>query len=545
MSVELESKQMFNSSKKLKFKGLHESNSSYKSELLNNTLSMQSNLAPAQTNTTSHYTRSVLLSKLTFNISRGHYNFVCELLKNKAENKQRIKLETDANQILTNQKLWLQLETNKLNKKFLQGKTPLILCSYIKETEWAMPIARLLIENGAYLTIKNANNGCGPLHYACALLKPDLIKLFLKNLSFNLQSTRDFNGNSPLVYFLVSFYFYHKRINLLNNMSKSKKTSENFSSIDESSTSCIMEVNFQKRIDQNNRFHQLKCIETLRDYLDHLKRLNLGINTSNRNGVTVQDFYNNIVNAYPSIEKHEFFKAIKNALANEVVNGSSGNLKESLFLKLPSINNDQLTKVLNMGNLNSNSIINANTYNNNHEINSFLYDSSYVFAKSDLCKFLKANLHIDLSDIENQKVISHSKKNDENLSYLYLNKRVRDRITSGASIPDEASRINHPHQQQTVPLVLKQIDYESLITTTSLHSTISNNSNSIAKLQKGSIKLENSSWRDRFCQFYNFLEANNSDSYRKSTKLSFTQEESTNLPQINAGKGIRRSQMKK
>jgi hypothetical protein len=76
--------------------------------------------------------RRILLSKITFNISRGHFSFVYEMLRSKSENNQIIGVKAEANELVANSQMWLQLETNQQNRKFLNGKTPLILCSYIK-----------------------------------------------------------------------------------------------------------------------------------------------------------------------------------------------------------------------------------------------------------------------------------------------------------------------------------------------------------------------------------------------------------------------------
>jgi hypothetical protein len=352
MSVELDSKPTqfhHSSNRKLKVKEPPNVDSSFlslnKHEYVNNSTScFLSNLVSTtqqqSTSNNSHFTRSVLLSKLTFNLSRGHYNFVCELLKNKAETKQRIDLEPNANEIITNQKQWLQLETNKLNKKFLHGKSPLIVCCYIKETDWALTISRLLIENGAYMSLKNATNGCGPLHYACALLKPDLVQLYLKNLPGNLQNTRDFNGNTPLIYLLVSFYFYYKRVNLVNNMSKTNKKksdeltemfNESLTTIKESHEGNDFDVNFHHKIEQNNKFFQLKCVDALKMYLDQLRKAGMGVNTANRLGFTLQDFYTNIVNSCAGIENHDLFKVVKSALIDE---SQMTYLKNSQFFKV-------------------------------------------------------------------------------------------------------------------------------------------------------------------------------------------------------------------
>lgn len=46
-----------------------------------------------------------------------------------------------------------------------------------------------------------------------------------------------------------------------------------------------------------------------------------------------------------------------------------------------------------------------------------------------------------------------------------------------------------------------------------------------------------STWRDRFYTFYNYLEVSNSDSYRKGIKITFQpSQDSINLPQIPPGK---------
>ena len=78
------------------------------------------------------FIRQTLLSKITFNLSRGHFSFVYELLKSKQANNMVSMKEVNANELVAGSEVWLQLETSQQNKKFLNGKTPLILSSYIK-----------------------------------------------------------------------------------------------------------------------------------------------------------------------------------------------------------------------------------------------------------------------------------------------------------------------------------------------------------------------------------------------------------------------------
>ena len=78
------------------------------------------------------FIRQTLLSKITFNLSRGHFSFVYELLKSKQANNMVSMKEFNANELVAGSEVWLQLETSQQNRKFLNGKTPLILSSYIK-----------------------------------------------------------------------------------------------------------------------------------------------------------------------------------------------------------------------------------------------------------------------------------------------------------------------------------------------------------------------------------------------------------------------------
>ena len=83
------------------------------------------------------FIRQILLSKISFNISRGHFSFVYEMLKSKLRNDCKSNKiidvkEINPNELVSDTNVWLQLETSQQNRKFLNGKTPLILCSYIK-----------------------------------------------------------------------------------------------------------------------------------------------------------------------------------------------------------------------------------------------------------------------------------------------------------------------------------------------------------------------------------------------------------------------------
>jgi hypothetical protein len=191
------------------------------------------------------------------------------------------------------------------------------------------------------------------------------------------------------------------------------------------------------------------------------------------------------------------------------------------YLKLPSLFNNQATKL-----------------NLKEESDSFLNDSS-TFSKPDLVSFLKSNLLIELSEIKNGKVIVHSKKNDVNLAFLFTNKRIR---ATSAALSDSEQPTQHLHHQQQYHtlqpapqqapppsqlLILPRIfDNESVSVSTS------SSNNTLARMDN-----QNGSWRDRFYQFYNALEVNNSDSYRKSYKVTFDRpDQSPPLPNLSMSK---------
>ena len=247
-----------------------------------------------------HPLQSILLTKLSFNLIKGHYNFVYELLRQKCENFSTIGIEANSSEGVTNQKLWVQFETNKQNKKFLHGKTPLILCAYIKENDWATFLARMFLESGAHLSLRDATNGFNALHYACAFIKTDLIQLFLQNLDSSILNTLDFNGNTPLVYFFASFGLYLDRA--LSDPSNNIKN---------------------KNAAKHQEKFEAKAVQTLRFYLEYLKENGLRVNTMNRLGIYLFDIYNYFVSYNKNLKNHDFFYLIKSSLENEFETGNS------------------------------------------------------------------------------------------------------------------------------------------------------------------------------------------------------------------------------
>jgi hypothetical protein len=152
--------------------------------------------------------------------------------------------------------------------------------------------------------------------------------------------------------------------------------------------------------------------------------------------------------------------------------------------------------------------------------------------------------------MKNCKVIVHSKKNDENLTYLYRNKRVSewageiDKISDSeryqplltlqplpAYHPRSAVSVSPVQQQPPRSLHLPRlVDNESM----SSDNTSSSNNSLPARL------AANETWRDRFNQFYNHLEVTSSDSYRKSYKVTFNAPStSPTLPSLNNSKNRR------
>ena len=232
------------------------------------------NYIPRNENFSTDSHRFKLLSKLTFNIFRGHYNFVYELLKSKLDEKQRFIINFNPNEQTSipkgkHPKNWLQFESIS-NQNFLNGKTPLILCNYIHE-KWGVTLTRMLIDNGAEITKQDLTNGCQTFHYACFRLNANLIEILLRNVDFNLSEAVDYNGNTPLVYFLISYCYRHTR---LSNEKRSR------------------------------------IVKALIEYLNHLKKSGLNVNTVNNLGYSISDFYFMITSS--DLTNSDFFKVLRN-----------------------------------------------------------------------------------------------------------------------------------------------------------------------------------------------------------------------------------------
>lgn len=250
-------------------------------------------------NFTSESHRFKLLSKLTFNIFKGHYNFVYELLKSKLDEQKRFIINFNPNEqtTISKNKLvknWLQLESIS-NQKFLNGKTPLILCNYT-EDKWAVTLTRMLIENGADITKQDLTNGCQTFHYACSRLNGNLIEILLRNVDFDLSEAVDFNGNTPLVYFLISYCYNHSRLS-----------------------------NEKRSI----------IVRSLIEYLNHLKNSGLIVNTVNNLGYSVSDFYFMITSS--DLKNSEFYKVLRNEMGaskNQNFTNQESILKKNLLIDL-------------------------------------------------------------------------------------------------------------------------------------------------------------------------------------------------------------------
>ncbi|RNA38712.1 ankyrin repeat domain-containing 34A-like [Brachionus plicatilis] len=187
--------------------------------------------------------RSDLLLNLAFNLSKGHFNFVSELLKSKLGKQSTIDVNVDE----TVKYEHLKFETNNVSKKFLLGKNPLILCNYLRENDWALSISQLLVQNGANISQRDHCNGCSSLHYACALLKAEIIEFLLRNINQNPNYLIDNNGNSPIFYLVASYgSLDHEKLILLEE----------------------------------------KILSVLKIYFNYLKHYNLKINIRNRNGLS-------------------------------------------------------------------------------------------------------------------------------------------------------------------------------------------------------------------------------------------------------------------
>lgn len=446
-------------------------------------------MAPA-TASTSPLIRSVLLSKLTFNLSKGHYGFVAELLKNKLENKQKVSFEINVNEMASNEQIWLQLESNQMNRKFLNGKSPLILCCYIKENEWAMSLCRLLIENGALISMKDALNGCNALHYACALLKCDLIELFLKNLNSNLNYSRDFNGNTPLVYLMVSYSFYLSKFQVA--VSPSTQRSTQMSAPDLKHLLIEETENNSVSQDEAHETFQLKVLNTLKIVFDYLKHFNISINTVNRFGYNLYDYYLHLTRHHKFLETNPVFSLIYSTIMEE----NNKNTKFDAMLKVES----PLRTISTLSKANSNEYMKTSSPNQDTAKLSLNLNELNATNKANFESLLKKHLLISLSEMRNYKNIIHSKKVDKNLLLLFINKPVKktNSIKSSLGKSIEVSRRDVSMSLQSVNLMPN-----------------------VNKVEDSTFVNSKGSWREKFNQFYDSLEISHSESFRKSVKITF------------------------
>ena len=222
--------------------------------------------------------RTDLLLNLTFNLSKGHYNFVTEILKSKLYDQNDIFININVNDTLDFDHL--KSETNNSNKKFLLGKTPLILCSYLREKNWAISLTHLLLQNGANICQRDTFNGCSSLHYACAFLRTEIIEFFLRNMNQNINYLKDNNGNSPIFYLIASY-------------ACSLNTKEKQTSLD------------------------TKVLKTFKIYFNYLKHFNLKINTSNQNGLSLFRLLEFITSNNKYLLQNSVFKFIFEAILEE------------------------------------------------------------------------------------------------------------------------------------------------------------------------------------------------------------------------------------
>ena len=84
-----------------------------------------------------------------------------------------------------------------------QLRTPLILCTFIRDEKWAFNLAQNLLSVGASMK-KVDKNRLTPIHYCCAFGHDKLLELFLNSLDFDILESLDINGNSCMHYALRS-----------------------------------------------------------------------------------------------------------------------------------------------------------------------------------------------------------------------------------------------------------------------------------------------------------------------------------------------------
>lgn len=155
---------------------------------------------------------------VVYTIKRGYFNLVRHLLD-------------------------LGLDPNHVSSADDNGmRTPLILCTFIRDERWSFNIAQNLLEHGASLR-KCDNQQLTPIHYCCAFGRDKLLELFLNSLDYDLSKSIDLNGNSCMHYAIRSHSL--KCVELLVNK---------FKSIYGTYSPSYPHINSDKRLNFKNKF---------------------------------------------------------------------------------------------------------------------------------------------------------------------------------------------------------------------------------------------------------------------------------------------------
>lgn len=85
-----------------------------------------------------------------------------------------------------------------VNVRDNEGKTPLITCTFLCQEDWAVGIARMILQNGGLIGMKD-KSGRNGLMYAAIFQRLELVRLFLNAVDYNINDTDRF-GNSALFY---------------------------------------------------------------------------------------------------------------------------------------------------------------------------------------------------------------------------------------------------------------------------------------------------------------------------------------------------------
>jgi hypothetical protein len=437
-----------------------------------------------------------------------------------------------------------------------------------------MKLTHSLFDNGAHLTLRDTTNGCYPLHYACALLKHEQIEFYLNNLSVSLATLRDFNGNTPIFYLIVSFAFYLNRIRPLTSTRKSTGYFKRRTLISPFQSSTIGEYNPEDRIYEQTEIFQTRCISSLKVYIRSLKHSSAFLNTKNRLGLSLNDLYNHLINAYPNLENNEFFQIVKAELLEEYFDGTPAvnktNETQSKTNSSCSSRCDrrqpQSNQAMNFASRSSMTMVHATsqapllitTNRVNVKANSNILTTNILNfnTQHDACMspkinietFLKTHLLINLSELKNGKLITHSKKIDTNLLYLFTNKQTHSRYnleffdnTNASSSSNKnsnpitnkvktAENSNKNFKNCSFKDFNETIEFYNLTNRQTNDSVTTMNAKGIATVSRASIDFRelqeiaaksNFSWRDSIGEIYENLSDNACDSYRKGIKITY------------------------